>query len=38
VIADAVGGRVLTADPQEHDWAANLRRVAAELGEAWGHV
>jgi zinc transport system substrate-binding protein len=38
VIADAVGGRVLTADPQERDWAANLRRVAAELGEAWGHV
>jgi zinc transport system substrate-binding protein len=38
VIADAVGGRVLTADPQERDWAANLRRVAAELGEAYGHV
>jgi zinc transport system substrate-binding protein len=34
VIADAVGGRVLTADPQEKDWEANLRRVAAELGEA----
>jgi zinc transport system substrate-binding protein len=37
VIADAVGGRVLTADPQERDWAANLRRVAAELGEAYRH-
>jgi zinc transport system substrate-binding protein len=35
VIADAVGGRVLTADPQERDWAGNLRRVAAELGEAY---
>jgi zinc transport system substrate-binding protein len=37
VIADAVGGRVLTADPQERDWADNLRRVAAELGEAYRH-
>ena len=37
VIADAIGGRVLTADPQERDWAANLRRVAAELGEAYRH-
>jgi len=37
VIADAVGGQVLTADPQERDWADNLRRVAAELGEAYGH-
>ncbi len=34
VIADAVGGRVLVADPQERDWLGNLRRVAAELGEA----
>ena len=32
VIAEAVGGRVVSADPQERDWAANLRRVAAELG------
>jgi zinc transport system substrate-binding protein len=38
VIADAIGGRVLTADPQERDWAANLRRVAAEIGEAYRHV
>lgn len=37
VIADAVGGRVLTADPQDRDWAANLRRVAAELDEALPH-
>jgi zinc transport system substrate-binding protein len=37
VIADAVGGRVLTADPQERDWADNLRRVAGELGEAYRH-
>jgi zinc transport system substrate-binding protein len=36
VIADAVGGQVLTADPQERDWADNLRRVAAELAEAYG--
>lgn len=35
VIADAIGGRVLTADPQERDWAGNLRRVAAELGEVY---
>jgi zinc transport system substrate-binding protein len=31
VIADAVGGRVLAADPQDRDWAGTLRRVAAEL-------
>jgi zinc transport system substrate-binding protein len=37
VIADAIGGRVLTADPQERDWAENLRRVAAEIGEAYRH-
>jgi zinc transport system substrate-binding protein len=36
VIADAVGGRVLTANPEERDWADNLRRVAAELGAAYG--
>jgi zinc transport system substrate-binding protein len=35
VIADAVGGRVLTADPQEKDWEGNLRRLAAELAEAY---
>jgi zinc transport system substrate-binding protein len=35
VIADAIGGRVLTADPQELDWEGNLRRVAAELGEVY---
>jgi zinc transport system substrate-binding protein len=34
VIADAVGARVLVADPQERDWLANLRRVTAELEEA----
>jgi zinc transport system substrate-binding protein len=28
VIADAVGGRVAVADPQERDWLHNLRRVA----------
>jgi zinc transport system substrate-binding protein len=37
VIADAIGGRVLTADPQERDWETNLRRVAAEIGEAYRH-
>jgi zinc transport system substrate-binding protein len=36
VIADAVGGRVLVADPQEQDWLGNLRRVTRELGEALG--
>jgi zinc transport system substrate-binding protein len=34
VIADAVGARVVTADPQEYDWPGTLRRVAAELEEA----
>lgn len=34
VIADAVGARVLVADPQERDWLANLRRVTRELEEA----
>lgn len=29
VIADAVDGRVVLADPQQKDWPANLRRVAA---------
>lgn len=37
VIADAAGCTIVTADPQEHDWAANLRRVAAAIGEAYGH-
>lgn len=36
VIADAVGARVLVADPQEHDWLENLRRVTHELSEALG--
>ncbi|HEV7508632.1 MAG TPA: zinc ABC transporter substrate-binding protein [Thermoanaerobaculia bacterium] len=34
VIADAVGGSVVIADPQERDWLANLRRVTRDLGEA----
>jgi zinc transport system substrate-binding protein len=34
VIAEAVGGRVVVADPQEHDWLDNLRRVTRELSEA----
>jgi len=37
VIADAAGCTIVTADPQDHDWAANLRRVAAAIGEAYGH-
>jgi zinc transport system substrate-binding protein len=37
VIADAAGCKIVTADPQARDWAANLRRVAAEIGEAYGH-
>jgi len=36
VIADAVGGRVLTANPDARDWADNLRRVAAAIAEAYG--
>lgn len=38
VIADAVGGRVLVADPQERDWINNLRRVSRELREALPHA
>ncbi|MFY9825826.1 MAG: zinc ABC transporter substrate-binding protein [Thermoanaerobaculia bacterium] len=34
VIADAVGGSVVIADPQERDWLGNLRRVTRELGGA----
>ncbi|HSS75133.1 MAG TPA: zinc ABC transporter substrate-binding protein [Thermoanaerobaculia bacterium] len=34
VIADAVGGSVVIADPQERDWLDNLRRVTRELGVA----
>lgn len=36
VIADAVGGRVVVADPQDHDWLGNLRRVTRELSETLG--
>jgi zinc transport system substrate-binding protein len=36
VIADAVGGSVVVADPQERDWLGNLRRVTRALGEALG--
>jgi zinc transport system substrate-binding protein len=38
VIADAVGGRILVADPQERDWIDNLRRVSRELSEALPHA
>lgn len=31
IIADAIGGRVLVADPQAFDWMDNLRRVSREL-------
>jgi zinc transport system substrate-binding protein len=34
VIADAVGGSVVIADPQERDWLGNLRRVTRALSEA----
>lgn len=34
VIADAVGGQVVVADPQERDWLGNLRRVTREMQEA----
>jgi zinc transport system substrate-binding protein len=38
VIAEAVGGDVLTADPQRRDWLDNLRQVAADLSEALPHA
>ncbi|HYU33630.1 MAG TPA: zinc ABC transporter substrate-binding protein [Thermoanaerobaculia bacterium] len=38
VIADAIGGRVVTADPQLKDWPDNLRHVAAALREAPPHA
>jgi len=37
VIADAIGGRVEVADPQQKDWPDNLRHVAAALREAPSH-
>lgn len=37
VIADAVGGRVVVADPQQKDWPNNLRRVAAAFRETSIH-
>lgn len=37
VIAEAVGGRVVTADPQRYDWLANLREVSAEMSRALPH-
>jgi zinc transport system substrate-binding protein len=37
VIAEAVHGRVLIADPQDPDWLGNLRRVSRELQEALPH-
>jgi len=36
VIADAVGGTVAVADPQDRDWLRNLRRVAREFQRALG--
>jgi len=38
VIADAVGGTVVIADPQERDWLGNLRRVTRALSEALKHA
>ncbi len=37
VIADAIGGRVVLADPQQKDWPDNLRRVAAAFLESPSH-
>ncbi|HEY2291491.1 MAG TPA: zinc ABC transporter substrate-binding protein [Thermoanaerobaculia bacterium] len=37
VIAEAVGGRVLVADPQDPDWLGNLQRVSRDLQEALPH-
>jgi zinc transport system substrate-binding protein len=36
VIADAVGARLVVADPQERDWLGNLRRVTREVEAALG--
>jgi len=33
-IADAIGGKVVTADPLSADWAANLRLVASQFRDA----
>ncbi|HKI06315.1 MAG TPA: zinc ABC transporter substrate-binding protein [Thermoanaerobaculia bacterium] len=38
VIAEAIGGRVVTADPQVRDWLGNLRQVTRELSEAFSNV
>jgi zinc transport system substrate-binding protein len=38
VIADAAGGSVVIADPQERDWLGNLRRVTRELRGALSHA
>lgn len=32
VLAEAIGGRIVTADPQSEDWEATLLRVAGALG------
>lgn len=37
VIAEAVGARVVTADPQRYDWLDNLREVSAEMSKALPH-
>lgn len=37
VIAEEIGGRVVTADPQRKDWPDNLRHVAAALRETPSH-
>jgi zinc transport system substrate-binding protein len=34
VLAEAIGGRTVTADPQSADWEATLLRVARALGES----
>jgi zinc transport system substrate-binding protein len=36
VLAEAIGGRTVTADPQSADWEATLLRVAGALGGAQG--
>jgi zinc transport system substrate-binding protein len=33
-IADAIGGKLVPADPLSPDWAANLRLVASQFREA----
>ncbi|WP_424450055.1 hypothetical protein [Pseudodesulfovibrio tunisiensis] len=36
IIADAIHGNVIKADPMAHDWADNLRNVAEAFRSSFG--